>query len=97
MQVSCSKATTLEGSFAPAWLGFGNAYAAQDESDQAMAAYRTAARLFAGYYIGFVLYYLWVHNGLWCILTSQNFFELFWCNMLIEVAFMITVSVHCPP
>ncbi|KAH9554615.1 hypothetical protein CY35_08G072400 [Sphagnum magellanicum] len=42
------KATTLEGSFAPAWLGFGNAYAAQDESDQAMAAYRTAARLFAG-------------------------------------------------
>jgi anaphase-promoting complex subunit 6 len=48
MQVSCSKATTLEGSFAPAWLGFGNAYAAQDESDQAMAAYRTAARLFAG-------------------------------------------------
>jgi hypothetical protein len=45
----CSKATTLEGSFAPAWLGFGNAYAAQDESDQAMAAYRTAARLFAGY------------------------------------------------
>jgi anaphase-promoting complex subunit 6 len=52
MQVSCSKATTLEGSFAPAWLGFGNAYAAQDESDQAMAAYRTAARLFAGYYIG---------------------------------------------
>jgi anaphase-promoting complex subunit 6 len=44
-----SKATTLEGAFAPAWLGFGNAYAAQDESDQAMAAYRTAARLFAGY------------------------------------------------
>jgi anaphase-promoting complex subunit 6 len=70
------KATTLEGSFAPAWLGFGNAYAAQDESDQAMAAYRTAARLFAGYYIGFVLYYLWVHNGLWRISTFQNFFEL---------------------
>eukprot|EP00850_Spirogloea_muscicola_P001738 SM000006S19503 [mRNA] locus=s6:1138818:1144930:- [translate_table: standard] len=43
-----SKATTLQSSFAPAWLGFGNAYAAQDESDQAMAAYRTAARLFAG-------------------------------------------------
>ncbi|KAG0597202.1 hypothetical protein M758_UG320200 [Ceratodon purpureus] len=42
------KATTLEGAFAPAWLGFGNAHAAQDESDQAMAAYRTAARLFAG-------------------------------------------------
>ncbi|KAL2620164.1 hypothetical protein R1flu_000369 [Riccia fluitans] len=42
------KATAMENSFAPAWLGFGNAYAAQDESDQAMAAYRTAARLFAG-------------------------------------------------
>lgn len=42
------KATVLDGGFAPAWLGFGNAYAAQDESDQAMAAYRTAARLFAG-------------------------------------------------
>lgn len=42
------KATTLESSFAPAWLGFANSYAAQDESDQAMAAYRTSARLFAG-------------------------------------------------
>ncbi|GBG90196.1 hypothetical protein CBR_g50377, partial [Chara braunii] len=42
------KATTLDGAFAPAWLGFGHAYAAQDESDQAMAAYRTAARLFDG-------------------------------------------------
>ncbi|CAM6099881.1 unnamed protein product [Calypogeia fissa] len=42
------KATATEYTFAPAWLGFGNAYAAQDESDQAMAAYRTAARLFAG-------------------------------------------------
>ncbi|EFJ07248.1 hypothetical protein SELMODRAFT_272183 [Selaginella moellendorffii] len=42
------KATTLDGAFYPAWLGFGNAYAAQDESDQAMAAYRTAARLFSG-------------------------------------------------
>eukprot|EP00249_Psilotum_nudum_P014975 c25100_g1_i1 orf=111-1745(+) len=42
------KATTLDGAFAPAWIGFGHAYAAQDESDQAMAAYRTAARLFTG-------------------------------------------------
>jgi anaphase-promoting complex subunit 6 len=45
----CSKATTLDGAFASAWIGFGHAYAAQDESDQAMAAYRTAARLFAGF------------------------------------------------
>jgi len=40
------KATKLDHTFAPAWLGFGNAFAAQDESDQAMSAYRTAARLF---------------------------------------------------
>jgi len=40
------KATKLDHAFAPAWLGFGNAFAAQDESDQAMSAYRTASRLF---------------------------------------------------
>jgi anaphase-promoting complex subunit 6 len=33
---------------ASAWIGFGNSFAAQDESDQAMAAYRTASRLFQG-------------------------------------------------
>ncbi|CAK7323094.1 unnamed protein product [Dovyalis caffra] len=43
-----SKATSLDGTFAPAWIGFGNAYAAQEEGDQAMSAYRTAARLFPG-------------------------------------------------
>jgi len=43
-----SKATSLEGAFVPAWIGFGHSFAAQDESDQAMAAYRTAARLFPG-------------------------------------------------
>lgn len=44
----CSKATNLDPAFPPGWLGFGNAYAAQEESDQAMAAFRTAARLFPG-------------------------------------------------
>ncbi|GLU18055.1 hypothetical protein SLE2022_343770 [Rubroshorea leprosula] len=43
-----SKATNLDGTFAPAWIGFGNAYAAKEEGDQAMSAYRTAARLFPG-------------------------------------------------
>eukprot|EP00898_Chlorokybus_atmophyticus_P002261 jgi/Chlat1/3035/Chrsp206S03287 len=43
-----SKATSLEAMFLPAWIGFGHAFAAQEESDQAMAAYRTAARLFPG-------------------------------------------------
>lgn len=28
------KATTIENSFAAAWIGFGNAFAFQDESDQ---------------------------------------------------------------
>ena len=43
-----SKATSLDRTFAPAWIGYGNAYAAQEEGDQAMSAYRTAARLFPG-------------------------------------------------
>ncbi|KAK7257149.1 hypothetical protein RIF29_30915 [Crotalaria pallida] len=43
-----SKATSLEETFSPAWIGYGNAYAAQEEGDQAMSAYRTAARLFPG-------------------------------------------------
>ena len=46
-----SKATTINHRFAPAWVGFGHAFAAQDESDQAMAAYRTASRLFPGSHI----------------------------------------------
>ena len=43
-----SKATALDKNYAPAWIGFGHAFAAQDEGDQAMAAYRTATRLFTG-------------------------------------------------
>ncbi|KAL6999639.1 Cell division cycle protein 16 [Sarracenia purpurea var. burkii] len=43
-----NKATNLDGTFLPAWIGYGNAYAAQEEGDQAMSAYRTAARLFPG-------------------------------------------------
>lgn len=43
-----SKATSLDGTFAPAWIGYGNAYAAKEEGDQAMSAYRHAARLFPG-------------------------------------------------
>jgi len=42
------KAAKLCPRFAPAWIGFGNAFAAQDESEQAMAAYRSASRLFQG-------------------------------------------------
>lgn len=42
------KATTMDTRLAPAWVASGHACAAQDESDQAMAAYRTAGRLFPG-------------------------------------------------
>ena len=42
------KAAKKNPRFAPAWIGFGNAFAAQDESEQAMAAYRSASRLFQG-------------------------------------------------
>ncbi|CAN6301624.1 unnamed protein product [Urochloa humidicola] len=42
------KATGLDGTFPPAWIGTGIAYAAQEEGDQAMTAFRTAARLFPG-------------------------------------------------
>jgi hypothetical protein len=33
-----------------AWIGNGNVYAAKEEVDQAMSAYRNAARLFLGYF-----------------------------------------------
>ncbi|KAH9723144.1 Anaphase-promoting complex subunit 6 [Citrus sinensis] len=46
--LSLIKATNLDGTFAPAWIGYGNAFAAQEEGDQAMLGYRTAACLFPG-------------------------------------------------
>ncbi|KAJ8755562.1 hypothetical protein K2173_022141 [Erythroxylum novogranatense] len=52
-----SKATSLDGTFAPAWIGYGNAFAAQEEGDQAMSAYRMAGRLFPGRFHEAVLYY----------------------------------------
>ena len=45
----CSKATTLDRVFGPAWLAFGHAFAVENEHDQAMAAYFTAAQLMRGY------------------------------------------------
>lgn len=39
------KATIVDASFAPAWLGFGHAFAAQDESDQVNAADISPAHL----------------------------------------------------
>ncbi|RRT67440.1 hypothetical protein B296_00018509 [Ensete ventricosum] len=45
-------ATTIDGSFPPAWVGIGNAYAAQGEGDQAMAAFRSGARFFSLLHLG---------------------------------------------
>mmetsp|Transcript_147038 Transcript_147038/g.273812 ORF Transcript_147038/g.273812 Transcript_147038/m.273812 type:complete len:563 (-) Transcript_147038:127-1815(-) len=42
------KALVLDHNFAPAWIAYGHAFAHHDESDQALAAYRTASRLFPG-------------------------------------------------
>lgn len=59
------KATSVDGTFPPGWIGAGNTYAAHQESDQAMSAYRAAARLFPGchlptLYIG--MEYMRTHN-----------------------------------
>ncbi|XP_078177095.1 anaphase promoting complex 6 isoform X1 [Carex rostrata] len=43
-----SKATSIEGTYAPAWIATCNTYAAQQENDHALTAYRTTARLFPG-------------------------------------------------
>ncbi|KAL5731925.1 Cell division cycle protein 16 [Ranunculus cassubicifolius] len=60
-----SKATSLDKTFLPAWIGHGNAFAAREEGDHAMSAFRSAARLFPGchlptLYIG--MEYMRTHN-----------------------------------
>jgi len=49
-----SKATHLDADLMAAWIAFGNSFAAQDESDQAMAAYRTSLRLCTGSHLPFL-------------------------------------------
>lgn len=48
MCVCCSKATTLERTYGPAWIAYGHSFAVESEHDQAMAAYFTAAQLMKG-------------------------------------------------
>lgn len=43
-----SKASLMDPHFGAAWIGFAHTFAAEGESDQAIAAYSTAARLFQG-------------------------------------------------
>jgi hypothetical protein len=44
------KAIQLEHNFVEGWIAYGHSFALQDETDQALAAYRTATRLFPGAY-----------------------------------------------
>lgn len=43
-----SKASMMDPSFGPAWIGFAHTFAVEGEHDQAISAYSTAARLFQG-------------------------------------------------
>ena len=43
-----TKAYKIDKEYLPAWIAYGHTYAAQDQSDQAMSAYRVVARLFPG-------------------------------------------------
>jgi len=43
-----NKATSLDRVFGPAWIAFGHSFAAENEHDQAMAAYFTASQVMRG-------------------------------------------------
>jgi anaphase-promoting complex subunit 6 len=43
-----TKASMMDPHFGPAWIGFAHTFAAENEHDQAISAYSTAARLFMG-------------------------------------------------
>lgn len=43
-----SKASILDPSFGPAWIGFAHTFASEGEHEQAISAYATASRLFPG-------------------------------------------------
>jgi len=45
------KANKIDKHFVACWIAFGHSFAALDESEQALSAYRTAARLFPGCHV----------------------------------------------
>jgi len=59
------KALNLDHNFAPAWIAYGHAFAHHDESDQALAAYRTASRLFPGSHLS------WLFIGMEYVRTNS--------------------------
>ncbi|KAL0276739.1 UNVERIFIED_CONTAM: hypothetical protein PYX00_004247 [Menopon gallinae] len=56
------KATSLDKLFGPAWLAYGHSFAAENEHDQAMAAYFKASQLMKGCHLP--LLYIGLENGL---------------------------------
>ena len=46
-----AKATVVDNTFGPAWIGFAHAFVKEGEHDQAIAAYATASRLFKGMHL----------------------------------------------
>ncbi|XP_042887701.1 cell division cycle protein 16 homolog [Penaeus japonicus] len=57
-----SKATALDRVFGPAWIAYGHSFAAENEHDQAMAAYFKAAQLMKGCHLP--LLYIGMEYGL---------------------------------
>ncbi|KAK3888761.1 hypothetical protein Pcinc_007234 [Petrolisthes cinctipes] len=57
-----TKATTLDRVFGPAWIAYGHSFAAENEHDQAMAAYFKAAQLMKGCHLP--LLYIGMEYGL---------------------------------
>lgn len=57
-----SKATALDRVFGPAWIAYGHSFAAENEHDQAMAAYYKAAQLMKGCHLP--LLYIGMEYGL---------------------------------
>eukprot|EP00002_Diphylleia_rotans_P038986 TRINITY_DN8942_c0_g1_i1.p1 TRINITY_DN8942_c0_g1~~TRINITY_DN8942_c0_g1_i1.p1 ORF type:complete len:531 (-),score=106.12 TRINITY_DN8942_c0_g1_i1:365-1957(-) len=46
-----SKSVTVDDRFSPGWIGYGHTFALKDESDQAIAAYRTCSQVMSGSHI----------------------------------------------
>ncbi|XP_023724063.1 cell division cycle protein 16 homolog isoform X2 [Cryptotermes secundus] len=60
-----SKSTALDKLFSPAWLAYGHSFAAENEHDQAMAAYFKASQLMKGCHLPLL------YIGLECGLTNN--------------------------
>jgi len=70
---SLSKATKLDPNHVPSWIAFGHSFTYQDASDQALAAYRTAHRLFQGCHIPLLCIGM-EHRRTFDYANAENFF-----------------------